>query len=311
VYLVYKELMSNWGFIIMLALVTNAGLCALRGAVHDFQGGPLPEVKLQTSNFRLWLDEGNPVCKGVLVLVPGRHGDGRGMVEDGAWQELARTLGLALLGCQFSDGEPFPYQNDEGGVVSASINAALVHFSTAAGRSELAQAPLAFWGHSAGSNVAANYVKAFPDRVLAVASSKGTSAARGVTKQNVEVPMLFAIGKKDKAEWVEESVRCIQAGREEKAVWTLALQPNEGHELGNSLAVCRLYLSFVVPARLKGTQPTGDGKVKLASLDPKDGWLGDPETMEVGSYADYMGKKKEAIWIPDEPSARAWQAYLR
>jgi len=67
----------------------------------------------------------------------------------------------------------------------------------------------------------------------------------------------------------------------------------------------------VVPARLKGTQPTGDGKVELASLDPKDGWLGDPATMEVGSYADYPGKKKDAIWIPGEPTARAWQAYLR
>ena len=295
----------------MLGLVTKVGLCGLRGAVHDFQGGPLPGVKLQTANFRLWLDEGKAGCKGVLVLVPGRHRDGRGMVEDSAWQELARNLDLALLGCQFSDGEPFPYQNDEGGAVSASINRALVHFSTAAGWSELAQAPVAFWGHSAGSNVAVNYVKAFPERVLAVASSKGTSAARGVTKQNVDVPMLFAIGKKDKAEWVEESVRCVEAGRDEKAFWTLAVHPSEGHEVGKSLTLCRAFLSSVVPARLKGTQEAGDGKVKLASLDPKDGWLGDPATMEVGSYADYQEKKKEAIWIPDEPSARAWQAYSR
>lgn len=287
-------------------------LLPLPAAVFEHAAGPLPEVQLQTAAYRLWIDDAQTgPCAGVLVLIPGRHGDGRPLAEKAEWQQLARELKLALLGCQFADGEPFPYQDDLGQSVSKSINQALEQLATQARRPELARAPLAFWGTSAGSNVSVNYAKAFPDSVLAIASSKGTSGPRGTTKDNVDIPMCFALGSNDKPEWVKGSIDSIRQGREEKAPWTLAVHPSEGHEVGRSLELAIPFLRAVIPQRLAGAMPKPDSSVRLKKLASNDGWLADPETREFAASSQFKGKKKEAIWLPDETTARAWAAYLK
>ena len=49
---------------------------------------------------------------------------------------------------------------------------------------------------------------------------------------------------------------------------------------------------------------------QLHKIDLQSGWLGDPETYEVASYANFKGSKAKAIWLPDEATATAWRAYL-
>lgn len=309
-------------------------LCALvqplLGGTYDWAAEPLRKVKLETVAFRGWIPETGKPLAGTLILIPGRHGDGRGLAEQARWQELAEQLGFAIIGCQFTNGEPFPYQNDGDGEVAAAINAAVEKLAGLAEKPELAKAPLAFWGTSAGSNVSVAYCTHFPERVAAVGSSKGTGGPNNATgPKAMEIPMIFAVGGNDKPEWVKGSVDNIGKGLG-KAPWTLALQAREGHGVDASLDVIIPFLRSVIPQRLgqssagssspfKSELPSigssssrgASSKVTLAKINLRDGWLGDRETYEVASYADFKGSKSKAIWLPDEATALAWQAYLK
>jgi pimeloyl-ACP methyl ester carboxylesterase len=300
--------------------VAVSGVTAAAQTVHDWEAGPLPEASLKTVNFRAWLPEGEGPVNGILFLIPGRHGDGRGMANDSGWQALGQALRFAVVGCQYADGEAFPYQGDPANSVSKSLDAAANKLAELSGKTELGKAPFAFWGHSAGSNVSANYCNYDPDRVVAFAGSKGTSGPNGaLPKGKDEIPMLFAIGKNDKAEWVQESVKNVENGMKEKAPWVLALNAREGHDIGGSLNLIRPFLKSVIRMRLglsedgmaSSASNSGSGKVKLEKVTIKQGWLGDPVTYDIASVDSYSGKKKEAIWLPDEEVAKLWQAYLK
>jgi len=315
-----------------VAILTTI-FCGKAGAVtHDWAGDPLKEVKINTVAFRGWLPDTTKPLSGVLVLIPGRHGDGRGMADDPRWQKLATDLDFAILACQFSNGEPFPYQNDAHGEVSKCINSAVEHLSELSGKAELKKAPLAFWGVSAGSNVSSRYCVFFPERVAAFASSTGTCGPGGETSaKTMEIPMLFAIGGTDKPDWVKSSRENAERGQG-KAPWTVALQKTQGHGVGKSMDVIVPFLLATVKQRLgvaspsqsppsifkselpnigSSSQSASSTQKTLKKLNLQSGWLGNPDTYDVAAYAGYKGSKSKAIWLPDEPTALAWQTYLR
>lgn len=287
--------------------------------IHEWEAEPLAEVDLKTVNFRAWLPEGDGPVNGILFLIPGRHGDGRGMSNDGDWQALAQSLRFAIIACQFADGDPSSYQSDTKNAVSKALDSAAEKLAELSSKTELADVPFAFWGQSAGSNVAANYCTYRPERVAALGSSKGTWGPGGeMPKRKDEIPMIFAVGKNDKAEWVENSLKSIEAGVKEKAPWTLAFHIKEGHELGGSLSVIRPFLKSAIRLRLglsedgkTSSMTSSSGKVKLEKVSTKQGWLGDPVSYEIAAVDSYSGKKKDAIWFPDEEVAKAWQVYLK
>ncbi|MDX2081753.1 MAG: hypothetical protein SFU53_13295 [Terrimicrobiaceae bacterium] len=316
-----------------IAPLLSLGLVLLQptfAATFDWSADPLPKVKIETVAFRGWVPDTEKPLAGTLVLIPGRHGDGRGLADQPRWQQLAGDLGFAIIGCQFANGEPYDYQNDGTGEVARAINAAVEKLAEVSGKPELAKAPLAFWGTSAGSNVSMAYCTHFPERVAAVGSSKGTGGPQGATgPKQMEIPMIFAVGGKDKPEWVTGSVENIGRGLG-KAPWTLALQANEGHGVDASLDVIIPFLRSAVEQRLGKKPATGSSsffkselpnigsgsrpasaKTTFAKINLRDGWLGDRETFEVATYSDFKGTKAKAIWLPDEATALAWQAYLR
>lgn len=312
-----------------LSLVVCGGSPA---ATHDWGAEPLKEVQINTVAFRGWTPDTSKPLSGTLVLIPGRHGDGRGMADDPRWQKLAGDLGFAILACQFTNGEPFPYQNDAHGEVAKCLNAAVEHLGELAGKPELKKAPLAFWGVSAGSNVSSRYCVFFPDRVAAFASSTGTCGPGGeITPKTMDIPMLFAIGGTDKPDWVKGSLANAERGQG-KAPWTIALQKTAGHGVGKSMDVVVPFLLATVKERLgvaspsqtpksifkselpkigASSHPAAETQKPLKKLSLQSGWLGNPETYDVAACADYKGSKSKAVWLPDEPTALAWQAYLR
>ena len=48
--------------------------------------------------FRMWYPNGIKSIEGILVLMPGSNSDGRDLVNDTAWQNLAKKNNFALLG---------------------------------------------------------------------------------------------------------------------------------------------------------------------------------------------------------------------
>jgi len=143
-------------------------------ATYDWTAEPLKDVKLETVAFRAWVPETTDPLAGVIVLIPGRHGDGRSMADDARWQQLATEVGFGILACQFTNGDAGLYQSDDKVEVAKAINEAVNEMAKVSGKPELVDAPLAFWGTSAGSNVSSKYCGFFPERVAAFGSSKGT-----------------------------------------------------------------------------------------------------------------------------------------
>jgi len=284
-------------------------------SVYDWDAGALSEVKLSTVRYRLWIPGVALNIRGVLVLIPGTHGDGRRLADNSMWQGIATKHHLAILGCQFSEGEIAPYQDDKNFAVCRSIEKALVKLGELSGHSELSRAPLAFWGHSAGSNLSARFCRFAPRRVIAFASCKGTRGPTRDSRGTDEVLMLFAIGSRDQSMWVKNSERNVRAGLRRGALWTLAFHPSEGHELGGSLKLAAVFIDEVIALRLGvllkgGAKKTSSGPVRLKQLRREDGWLGNPVTRKIVSFRDYPDKVKEAIWLPNEAVAKAWKDYL-
>ncbi len=303
---------------------------------YDWNGDPLPGVKINTVAFKGWIPTRSEPLRGTLVLIPGRHQDGRGMAGESGWQGLANEIGFAIVACQFTNGEPFDYQSDAQGEVARSINTAVDHLAAESKHPELSKAPLALWGVSAGSNVSERYCSLFPKRVIAFASSTGTCGAGSLTPGKTDIPMFFALGAKDKPDWLQESQRNIDAGVKLHAPWALAFNKNAGHGTGRSLDVVIPFLKATVNQRLappsasaaspggapsifktpppsfsQGASKAAASTAQLYKIDAHLGWLGDPDSYEVASYQDFKGNKTKATWLPDEATAHAWQEYLR
>ncbi len=305
---------------------------AAQAQFYEWTAEPLPAVQIKVVAYKGWIPARAEPLRGTLVLVPGRHGDGRGMAGDPKWQELVTSVGFAVLACQFTDGDPGLYQFDAPNEVAKSIAAAVTRLGQLSGHPELEKAPLAFWGHSAGSNVSAKHTNFAPLRVIAMAGSKGSW---GPGPENPpgkdEIPMLFVIGGKDKPEWITSSLPNIEAGQKRRAPWTLALQKNEAHDAAPALPLVRLFLKGAIEQRFQAPKTSAGASsifkttprpmggpatktitpAKLEKIDPRNGWLGDPDTCEVAPAATFKGSKSKAQWLPDEATAKAWQEYLR
>ena len=285
------------------------------GSVYDWDAGALPDVKLNTVRYRIWIPADAANIRGVLVLIPGTHGDGRSLVSNSMWQDIAAKHHLGILGCQFSEGEIAPYQDDKKFVACRSIEKALLQLGKLSGRPELSRVPLALWGHSAGSNLSARFCRYASRKVIAFASCKGTRGPTRDSRNTEEVPMLFAIGSRDQPVWVKNSERNVRSGLRRGALWTLALHPNEGHELAGSLKLAGAFLGSVIEQRLvpsagNSTTPGIDSPVRLKQLRREEGWLGNPVTGKITPFRDYPDKVKDAVWLPNETAAQAWQDYL-
>jgi len=279
----------------------------------EYDAGPLPKAGLEGAKFRWW-SPANTKIRGVLVLIPGRGGDGRGLVGDAAWQALATKTKFGIMGCFLANKKEDigTYQHDPNGVVSELLNKA-VNTLLAQNGQPIQNPPLAFWGHSAGSNVTECYASHHAERVVAAVLLRGPNGPGSSTAGKEAVPILIYIGKKDKPEWIADSLKNYEKGHTAHALWTLALNPNEGHEAGKTAALTAVFLEEAIKLRLP---PPATGLTALTAATPirlskSDGWLGDTTSLEIGSYSTFKGKQREATWLLDEMTAKAWQAYLR
>lgn len=276
----------------------------------EYDAGAAPQIGLQAAKFRWWAPA-NVKVRGVLVLLPGRGGDGRGMAGNPTWQALATKIQFGIVACflQNPQDNPFQYQGDPNGAISALIDKS-VNAILAQNKVPLKDPPLVFWGHSAGGNVTQNYCSRHPDRVVAAVLARCPGGPGGLAPGKDNVPTLILVGKKDKPEWVSESLANYEKGHAVHATWTLALNPNEGHEVGNTQALASAHIAAAVAARLPVPMFASES-VKPKRLARESGWLGDSATYEIASYPSFSGKKTSATWLLDETTAKAWQTYLR
>ncbi|HWL53343.1 MAG TPA: hypothetical protein VNQ90_12980 [Chthoniobacteraceae bacterium] len=265
---------------------------------------------LESARFRWWAPEG-VTPRGVLVLVPGRGGDGRGMADKAQWRTLATELQFGIVACALKNtkGEPGTYQSDPDGKTSELVDQAVNELLALNGH-QIKDPPLAFYGTSAGANVAQNYARVHPERVVAAVLMRCPNGPGKFNHGKTEVPLLVAVGLKDRPEWVATSLKIYEEGLAKKALWTLAAHPDEGHGVGKTSELSVAFLKGAVTLRL-GEPQAGGGVVKPKKVSRQSGWLGDTETFEIGDSHSFKGKKQKATWLPDEATAIAWQNYLK
>ena len=282
---------------------------------REWDAGPISGAALDTTQFRWWSPPGVKNLRAVIVLVNGRNMDGRGFTDDRNWQQLATEMQLGLVGCNFFGGKDHAtYQFDPSGDLDRKINEAVEKLAVLNGHPELQSPPLIFWGHSAGANVNQAYAKRFPNRVLAVINLKGPDGPGDTTPAKNAVPFLIITGMKDKPDWVKSSTENFEIGHKAHALWTQALSPNEGHESGKSHDLVMTFLRSVITQRLGPVSATPTAFYTPSEpkrLSSSDGWLGNPKSYDIASETNYPGSKSEAIWLPDEATAKAWQVFLR
>ncbi len=279
----------------------------------DWDAGPNPTPDLEAAQFRWWVPEGAQQLRGVLVVIAGSNGDSREAVNDPEWRDLVSRHSFAVMGARlFKTGRGPAYQGDPDGKTSATILRAVAELAAASGHREAANAPLAFWGHSAGSNTSERFALRNPRRTIGVVSIKGTWGPGEATSEKCGIPFLCTIGKTDSPDWVETSCRNYEQGKLNRAVWTLAFHQKEGHEAGGTKPLAVAFLDEVIALRLGA--PGGAASSRAPALmkpDLTSGWLGDPESLDAAPFRDFEGRKRTATWLPGPQTAAAWQAYLK
>jgi poly(3-hydroxybutyrate) depolymerase len=266
--------------------------------------------------FRLWYPDDAKSLKGIIVLMPGSNSDGRAAAADPFWQNLATKFDFALLGCYFTDSQHpdmsiEDYCNAREGSGQALLEV-LKQIAEKSGRKELADAPLALWGHSAGGQFNYEFTCWKPERVIAFVVNKGgfyyTALAPAATR---DVPGIFFTGENDMDARKDIVKGIFSMNRRAGALWTFAEEPAAGHEVGQTQALAGIFFDEIIPLRL--TQMTTDNPVKsdLRLLLPDSGLIGDFKSKTLIQYKDAGKLNYPASWLVTPKFGDAWLSFVK
>ena len=292
---------SRCGRLLALALVVSGlpGLAVEPEAPLEWEAKT--DGVLGKSLFSFWIPQKESLPLAVVVLLPGLQGDGRGMVKDPAWQNLARKYRLALLGCYLTNGRTIYYQvakGDQGRVLFDALRTFGGLIGQAAG---LEKRPLLIWGISAGGQYAYNFACLHPEAVMAFVVNKG-GYYDDVGKQGVlKIPAIFFFGETDQDFRIQAITSRFAIGRRLGAPWCLVREPNIGHAIGASGRISVEFFDAVLSASASAKEakpPVGDSF-----------WLGDLKTQEIFPSDSSRARQERELtsWLPSRRFAEIWQ----
>jgi hypothetical protein len=266
-----------------------------------------PRDNFTKAAFRFWSPAYQQPIRGVIVLVPGFSQDGRGMIDNSAWQGLARKYRLALVSCYLQGGD---YHDAMRGTGDALLEA-LKEFADKASHAEVSQAPLLLYGESAGGQFNYNFTLWKPERVMAFVVNKGAYYDRDEPDSRMcSVPGLFFLGSKDSELRINAITEIWTVGRKLGALWALAPQPNSGHEFSKTPPVARVFFEGVLKNCLPDESLSSDDNALMKPMQENQGWLGDLATHQIHDGSSDIEPNRAQAWLPDQASAAAWKAFV-
>jgi len=293
----------------MLSIIQNQ--FQMKPMIAEMEVVPQGDDNFKVAQFRMWVPEGISQLRGTLVVTLGFNHDGRVMVEDTAWRDVAIRQKMALMTSYWVSVLPpggtktAPHRH-YGHVLGGSGTAfwkALNGLSDQLKHPELKQRPIALWGHSAGGQWSYSMACTYPDRVAGFVSIKGgyyhTKPVAGLI---AHVPGLLIAGGKDEVFRLEAIRRVFEDGRTVNAPWMRVVEPDAGHgvEKSNDLAIP--YLEGVLALRV-------DDKGLLKKIRQGDGWVGDLKTHKIFPAQGWKGSKTMSVWCPMREIAQRWQSF--
>ncbi len=294
--------------------ITVAGTSTiLPGQYYEASIPPTAIDSYQSAEFRMWIPADLPTLRGLIIKQHGCGDDasasGLGHANDPQWQAFALKHQFALLGTKFSAGkQPCDFWAQINYGSGAALIKALELVGTKSKHLELNRVPWALWGHSGGADWIVQLLQQYPDRTIAAIAARGGGfTLLGTNPTIANTPLMFALGGKDKL-LVNETqtlpTQVFQRYRQTAAPWTLAVEADAGHEIGDTELLAIPYLDAIVAQRLPAQGNT------LKPIDPTQGWLGNVVTHQIAPVAKFAGDPLKAAWLPNEETARKWQQYV-
>jgi len=279
-------------------------------------------------------DSASPI-RAVIVLVEALPGAERsplrpfidsaaGRFRDQVWRRLCERSECALLHLRLGTirPEPSPGIVVNGVVVRNGIpnrvlrNAAeggadallmiLQRLGGESGHQEVKMCPLLLWGWSAAASFGTTFAELHPERT--VAFIRYHTHLRGLSP-NIQIlkniPALLIAGERDETAGTEDAETFWKTGRSAGAPWTFAIEPGATHgDEERFVSSHELIMPWIAAVLRQRLEP---GSTGLASVTENNGWLGHNRTTEIAPDGTFSGDKTQASWLPDEPTARAWQ----
>ncbi|MDD5348677.1 MAG: hypothetical protein PHQ12_00570 [Chthoniobacteraceae bacterium] len=290
----------------VMHLCLCAAMAADAGATFEWQAPPQGD---HWAEFRLWVPAGLARANAVISLMPGSNGDGRSMAADPEFQALAERTGSVLFAGFLKGTTGRGYENPKYWSGTIFLKA-LRELGQQAGHPEIADAPLAMWGHSAGGMFNYNFVCWKPERVAAFIVNKGANYDVPAEGAALEVPGLWFAGQKDEDYRLQGITNFFTAGRRQGAPWCLAFEPKAGHELGRTKEMGIFFLEAMMGLRLEPaaqTPPNQPAKLRPVAAHQ---WIGGLARHEVRPFDPRLDANRINSWLPDERTANRWRAFV-
>ncbi|QDT08171.1 hypothetical protein [Planctomycetes bacterium K23_9] len=279
--------------------------------------------------YTVWIPAEVQTLRGVVVH---QHGCGEGSCKSGLtgaydlhWQALAKKHDCALLSPSYEQPQEADCQRwcDPRNGSAATFDRALKDLGVMSGHAELANAPLALWGHSGGGHWCGGMVMTQPERIAAAwlrsgvplfeANSERTEIRpHSLPEAALQVPMMCNPGTKEGVTVTDgrfakvwpANVAFFGKVRGRGGLVGVAIDPLTAHECGNSRYMAIPWLDECLGLRLPANH--GDA-LKVISQDTA--WLAEPKETTAIPAAKFDGDPLKMGWLPSESIAKAWMQF--
>ncbi|MDR2462389.1 MAG: hypothetical protein LBD30_01240 [Verrucomicrobiales bacterium] len=248
------------------------------------------------STFRLWVPEGKTPEYILLFLSYNGRDDSIGDAEDIPNREFARQHNVALLTCRCErkDGGAGFDQIDQW--AGKLILDAVKKLAAAAGRPDLAQAPLLVMGYGS-PQVVSGLLGWKNDRVVAATSNTGIKFGAHGNENGPDnaykTPFLIYENETptNLGVW-NDMFEKFNTARKRGALWCVAPKYTGNQDC---TVLSREFFASVIAWRKAGAG---------------DGWLGNWQDKGIAPKGGRPANARDTVWLPDENFARAWQRFV-
>jgi dienelactone hydrolase len=184
----------------------------------------------------------------------------------------------------------------------------LRNFSKRSDHPELADAPLALWGVSAGGEFNYEFVCWKPERVIAFIVNKGGIYYSSLAPPAAwEVPGIFFTGEKDSPFRNNIIKGIFSINRRFGAKWIFAEEQGAAHEFKKSEVFARFFFDNIIPLRLSGDAINAPYSLQKIATE---GYVGINATQQIlpASNDKYI---EITSWFPNRQIAEEWLNFIK
>ena len=294
-----------------------------------YEASKLPGELIFAVNYTIWIPEDVKTLRGIVVH---QHGCGEGSCCSGLtgaydlhWQALAKKHDCALLSPSYEQPQNADCQMwcDPRNGSAAAFDKALKDLGKMSGHPELADAPLALWGHSGGGHWCGGMVMTQPERIAAAWLRSGVplfeaNPDRTAIKPHslldaaLQVTMMCNPGTKEGVTVKDgrfagvwpSNLAFFNKVRASGGLLGVAIDPLTAHECGNSRYMAIPWLDKCLELRL----PKQPGEA-LKTISQETAWLAEPTGATAVAASTFDGDPLTMSWLPDESIAKSWMQF--